>query len=264
VSFAQTNNPVPKSVDASVDAPIAGVIEYEAPSNVPDGLPDHLVGDLGFGMYNSNMAIGAIGPQNFFVPYAFFDYKRFFARLDTFGIKTVKLGYGYLEVAGQVNLDNYNRKSTINGNTYSKLNPIPIGIGTFQDTPIGGFFLHGYQDVNRSQGQIYQFSYFAELEIVNHIKLYPELGAELLSQSYANYYYGVSAAASRTLGYSQYTVPTTTNLVTGLLVEVPLVDQWYFNLYGRLKFLGSGISSSPIMNRATQDSIFGAVVYRFE
>lgn len=259
-SFAQANN----SSSPNANAPITGIIEYEIPSNVPDGLPDHLVGDLGFGVYSSNMAIGGIGREIIPVPYAFFDYGRFFARLDTFGFKTLKLGYGYLEFAGQVNLDNYNRKSTINGATYNKLDPVPIGIGTFQDTPIGGFFLHAYQDVNRSKGQIYQFSYFAEFELFDKIKIYPEVGAEMLSQTYANYYYGVSASASKTLGYPQYTVPTSTNLITGMLIEVPLVDQWYFNVFGRLKFLGGGIATSPIMNRGTQDSVFGAVVYRFE
>ncbi|SNX29123.1 outer membrane protein [Polynucleobacter meluiroseus] len=260
MSFGQGN----QGNSASTDTPIAGIAKYEVPTDVPDGLPDHLVGDLGVGVYSSNMAIGAQGTQTYVLPYAFFDYERFFARIDTFGFKTVKMGYGYLEIAGQVNLDNYNRISTINGRKYSKLDPIPIGVGTFQETPIGGFFLHAYQDVDRSQGQLYEFSYFAEFEPVAKIKLYPMFGVERLSSNFANYYYGVSANASKTLGYSQYTVSGTTNFTGGLMIEIPIVDQFYFNIFGRRKFLGSSINGSPIMNRTYQDSLLGSLVYRFQ
>lgn len=252
-----TNSNIPSTSTTSL-------AQYEIPSDVPDGLPDHIVGDLGVGVYSSNMSIAANGTQTYVLPYAFFDYERFFARIDTFGFKTLKVGYGYLEVAGQVNLDNYNRKSAITGATFSKHDPVPIGVGTFQNTPIGGFFLHGYQDVDHSQGQLYEFSYFAQFETVAQINLYPMVGAEYLSQSYANYYYGVSPAASKTLGYSQYTVPGTTNLSAGIMIEVPIVDNWYFNLYGKRKFMGSGISNSPIMARSFQDTFIGSLVYQFK
>ncbi len=243
---------------------VTGIAQYEVPSDVPDSLPNHLVGDLGVAVYSSNMSIGTTGTQTYPLPYAFFDYGRFFARIDTFGFKTIKMGYGYLEVAGQVNLDNYNRKYTIMGATFSKLDPIPVGLGSFQETPIGGFFIYAFEDINRSQGQIYQLSYFAEFETLAHIKLYPLLGAEYLTQSYANYYYGVSPKASQTLGYSQYTVPGTMNYVAGLMVEVPIVDDWYFNVFGKRKFMGSGISNSPIMANSYQDSLIASLVYRFK
>jgi len=229
-----------------------------------DELPDHIVGDIGVGLYSSNMSIGANGTQTYVLPYAFFDYERFFARIDTFGFKTMKIGYGYLEVAGQVNLDDYNRKSAITGASYNKQDPIPIGIGTFQDTPIGGFFFHAYQDVERSNGQLYQFSYFTEIETIDRIKLYPEIAVERLSNSYANYYYGVSPGASKNLGYPEYTVAATNNYTAGLMLEAPIVDNWYFTIFGRRKFLGSNISSSPIMTRSYQDSVLGSVVYRFQ
>jgi MipA family protein len=243
---------------------VRNLAQYEVPSDVPDGLPNHIVGDLGLAVYSSNMSIGATGTQTYALPYAFFDYERFFARIDTFGFKTFKMGYGYLEVAGQVNLDNYNRKSAITGATFSKLDPVPVGLGTFQETPIGGFFIYAFQDINRSQGQLYELSYFAEFETVAHVKLYPLLGAEYLTQPFANYYYGVTAKASQTLGYSQYTVPATTNYVAGLMIEVPIVDDWYFNVFGKRKFMGSGISNSPIMVNPYQDSLIASLVYRFK
>jgi outer membrane protein len=59
-----------------------------AMDDVPDGLPDHIVGDIGAAVYTSNLHIGTEGTQSLALPYAFFDYKRFFARIDEGGIKT--------------------------------------------------------------------------------------------------------------------------------------------------------------------------------
>ena len=47
-----------------------------------DGLPDHVVGDIGAAVYTSNLHIGSEGTQSLPLPYAYFDYKRFFARID--------------------------------------------------------------------------------------------------------------------------------------------------------------------------------------
>ncbi len=109
--------------------------------NVSDGLPDHIAGDVGLAVYTSNLHIGTEGMQSFVLPYAFADYKRAFIRIDQIGLKTLKIGYGYLEVVGKINLDNHKAKSPFNGNSINRSDPIPLGIGTFQETPIGGFFL---------------------------------------------------------------------------------------------------------------------------
>jgi outer membrane protein len=106
-----------------------------------EGLPDHVIGDIGAAIYTSNLHIGTEGTQSLVLPYAFFDYQRFFVRIDELGIKTFKIGYGYLEVIGKVNLDTYKIKSPINGNFINRSDPIPLGIGTFQEPPIGGFSL---------------------------------------------------------------------------------------------------------------------------
>ncbi|MEN9379265.1 MAG: hypothetical protein RJB15_943, partial [Pseudomonadota bacterium] len=46
------------------------------PVDVPNGLPDRIVGDIGVAIYTSNMHIGTEGTQSLVLPYAFFDYKR--------------------------------------------------------------------------------------------------------------------------------------------------------------------------------------------
>ena len=234
------------------------------PIDVPDGLPDHIVGDIGAAVYSSNMHIGTEGTQSLVLPYAFFDYKRFFARIDEVGIKTFKMGYGYFEVIGKIDLNTYKVKSPINGASINKSDPIPLGFGTYQETPIGGFFANAYHDFGKSKGALYELLYFAELETYKNVVVYPEVGIERQSSQYANYYYGISPGESNQTGYSAYTAPATSNLIAGFMVEIPVVDNWYINLYGRRKWLGNGINNSPVMNRSFQDNIFAALAYRFK
>ncbi len=231
--------------------------------DVPDGLPDRIVGDIGAAVYTSNLHIGTEGTQSLPLPYAFFDYKRFFVRIDEVGIKTFKMGYGYLEVIGKINLDSYKVKSPINGGSINRSDPIPLGLGTFQETPIGGFFINAYQDFGKSKGALYEFLYFAEIETYKKVVVYPQVGIERQSSQYANYYYGISPGEANLTGYNAYTAPATNNLLAGLMVEIPVVDNWYLNIYGKRKWMGGGINNSPVMNRSFQDNIFAAVAYRF-
>ena len=235
-----------------------------AAENVPDGIPDRIVGDIGAAVYTSNLHIGTEGTQSIVMPYAFFDYQRFFVRIDEVGIKTFKMGYGYFEVVGKINLDSYKVKSPINGNSINRSDPIPLGLGTFQETPIGGFFVNAYHDFGKSKGALYEFLYFAEIETYKKVVVYPQIGLERQSSQYANYYYGINPGESSLTGYNAYSTPATNNVLAGLLVEIPVVDNWYVNIYGKRKWMGGGINNSPVMNRSFQDNIFAALAYRFK
>jgi outer membrane protein len=235
-----------------------------AMDDIPDTLPDRIVGDIGAAVYTSNLHIGTEGTQSLALPYAFFDYQRFFARIDEVGIKTFKMGYGYFEVIGKINLDTYKVKSSINGNFINRSDPIPLGLGTFQETPIGGFFVNAYHDFGKSKGALYEFLYFAEIETYKKVTVYPQIGVERQSSQYANYYYGISSGESTATGYAAYSAPATSNLLAGLMVEIPVVDNWYINVYGKRKWMGGGINNSPVMNRSFQDNIFMALAYRFK
>ena len=235
-----------------------------AADDIPDSLPDHIVGDIGAAVYTSNLHIGTEGTQSLALPYAFFDYQRFFARIDEVGIKTFKMGYGYFEVIGKINLDTYKVKSSINGNSINRSDPIPLGLGTFQETPIGGFFVNAYHDFGKSKGALYEFLYLAEIEAYKKVVVYPQVGIERQSSQYANYYYGINSGESSLTGYAAYNAPATNNLLAGLMVEIPVVDNWYINLYGKRKWMGGGINNSPVMNRSFQDDVFMALAYRFK
>ena len=245
---------------------IAAVVCFPAYAmdDIPDTLPDHIVGDIGVAAYTTNLHIGTEGTQSLAVPYAFFDYQRFFARIDEVGIKTFKMGYGYFEVIGKINLDTYKVKSSINGNPINRSDPIPLGLGTFQETPIGGFFVNAYHDFGKSKGALYEFLYFAEIETYKKVIVYPQIGVERQSSQYANYYYGISSGESTATGYAAYSAPATNNLLAGLMVEIPVVDNWYINVYGKRKWMGGGINNSPVINRSFQDNIFMALAYRFK
>jgi outer membrane protein len=234
------------------------------PIDVPTGLPDHIVGDVGIAVYTSNMHIGTEGTQSLVLPYGFFDYKRFFARIDEVGFKTFEMGYGYFEVVGKIDLNSYKVRSSFNGTSINKSDPIPLGLGTYQETPIGGFFANAYHDFGKSKGMLYELLYFAEIETYKNIVVYPEVGIERQSNQYANYYYGINSGESNLTGYNPYTAPATNNLIAGFMLEIPVVDNWYVNLYGRRKWLGSGINNSPVLNRSFQDNIFAALAYRFK
>ncbi len=235
-----------------------------AMDDVPDSLPDRIVGDIGAAVYTSNLHIGTEGTQSLVLPYAFFDYQRFFVRIDEVGIKTFKMGYGYLEVIGKINLDTYKVKSPFNGTSINRSDPIPLGLGTFQETPIGGFFVNAYHDFGKSKGALYELLYFAELETYKKIVVYPQVGVERQSSQYANYYYGINPGESQLTGYNAYSTPATNNLLAGVMMEIPVVDSWYVNIYGKRKWMGNGINNSPVMNRSFQDNVFLALAYRFK
>ncbi len=233
-------------------------------SEFPDGLPDRVVGDIGAAVYTSNLHIGTEGAQSTVLPYAFFDYQRFFMRIDEFGIKTFKMGYGYFELIGKINLDSYKIKSPYNSNSINNSDPIPLGIGTLQETPVGSIFVNAYHDFGKSKGALYEFLYFAEIQTVKNIVIYPQLGVERQSSQFANYYYGLNQGQASSLGYSAYAAPATNNLLAGILIEVPIVENWYLNIYAKRKWMGAGINGSPVMTKSFQDNIFTAIAYRFK
>ena len=230
----------------------------------PDALPDRIVGDIGVAVYTSNLHIGTEGTQSLPLPYAFFDYQRFFVRIDEVGIKTFKMGYGYFELIGKVSLDSYKIKSPYNNNSINNSDPIPLGVGTMQETPVGTLFINAYHDFGKSKGALYELLYFAEVETVKKIILYPQVGIERQSSQFANYYYGLNQGQASATGYSAYTAPATNNLLAGVLIEVPVVDNWYLNIYAKRKWMGSGINGSPVTNKSFQDNIFAALAYRFK
>lgn len=222
-------------------------------------LPDHISGDIGPGIFRVERNVLGKSDQTKILPYAYFDYKRFFARLDTFGFKTVKLGAGYLELAARVNFDSMDAERGLK----HRSNSVPLGIGTMQETRFGAFFLNAFYDVNKSHGTLLEAVYAAQIDI-GRAHIYPQVGIERRSGSYNDYFYGVTAAESSASGFREYHAGSSTTPTLGLTVEVPLSENWIANVTVRRKWLGNGIANSPIINHSTENMGLVAINYHFK
>ena len=226
-------------------------------------LTDKLVGDVGGAAYLSQGVIRSKDGKATVLPYGFFDYGRFFARVDTLGVKTIQLGDGYLELAGRVSQDGWKADTAALAGLTERKTSIPLGIGTFQKTPYGAFFLNAFVDANKSHGALLDATYAAQFKLGNW-SFYPQLGFEYRNAKYNNYFYGVSAAESAASGIAAYSAGASTTPMIGLAADVPLGEPWVLSLQLRHKWLASAVTGSPLVSRKTQDTGFIAVSYRFK
>lgn len=226
-----------------------------------------LKGDVGLGAFSGQSAVRGVHEGVSPFPYIYADYGRAFGRIDTFGVRTFKMGYGNFELIGRAAFDGFRSKDALLGHLSERRNSLPLGIGTFQETPIGGFFLYALQDVAQSKGQIFEATYAAELPI-GRVTAYPMLGIEHRSAAYNRYYYGISTNELQNSGLTgrlnAYSPSSATIPQAALLVDIPLHAAWHLNLYGRVKWLPNTLKNSPLVERSTESSIFAAVTYRFE
>ena len=225
-------------------------------------LVDHLVGDVGVGVYGTQSVIRSKDANTLVLPYVYADDGRFFARVDTLGIKTVKLGYGYLELAGRVSQEGWRADTAALSGLGDRKTPIPLGIGTFQQTPYGGVFLNAFVDANKSHGMLLEAVYAARFEL-GRWSFYPQLGLEYRNAKYSNYLYGVTPAESAASGYAAYNAGASSTPLVGLAANVHLNEDWVLNLQLRRKWLDSTVYNSPLVSQKTQDSGFVALSYRF-
>jgi outer membrane protein len=242
--------------------PLALILSANAQAS--EDFTNSIQGDLGIFANVSSNPIRGVGNSSTVLPYAYFDYGRVFTRIDTFGVKTVPVGYGHLELVGRIKFDGYQTAgiAELNGIT-DRQNPAPIGIGTFQLTPIGAFFLYAFYDANSSHGNIYEAVYAAKFPL-GEMAVYPQLGIEQYSSDYTQYYYGVSAAESVASGYASYTPTASTNRSFRIMFEVPLNYGWFADFYLQRKWLGAAITGSPLVNTQFADNGFAALVYHFK
>ena len=261
---------VQKSFVFSVQALVATAVFYAALlgcSSVfaqADPINDKLAGDVGLAAYVTQSVIRGKGNDTTVLPYLFADYGKFFARIDTFGLKTVPLGYGYLELIGRVSVEGWRANTAALGGLKDRKTPLPLGVGTFQQTPYGGLIVNAFVDANKSRGTLIEATYVAEFKL-GGASIFPQLGIEHRSAKYSNYLYGVSSADTLASGYATYNAAAASTPILGLGIDVPLGDSpWVINVELRRKWLSSSISNSPLVVRKTQDNAWLALSYRFK
>lgn len=222
-----------------------------------------LTGDLGLGAFYTQSIIRSKSNETNVLPYAYADYGRLFARVDTFGVKTVPIGYGYLELAGRVSTDGWKADTAALAGLHDRKTPVPLGIGTFQETPYGGLFLNAFVDANKSHGGLFEATYAARFKL-GPVSFYPQVGLEYTTAKYNDYLYGVSTAESAASGYAAYSAGASTAPMVALGADVSLSEKWTLSAQLRHKWLDSSVRNSPLVTRKSQDTAFVAVSYSFK
>jgi MipA family protein len=189
-----------------------------------------------------------------------------FARVDTFGIKTWPLGWGHVEFAGRLSLEG----QTPPGLT-PRRNPLPVGVGTFQETPWGGFFLNAFHD-STSGGQLFDANYVAEFTWQG-VSFYPQLGWQWRSARYVNHLVGVSSQEAHSGPWPAYAPGAATTPVAALALQMPLArlwgeaptaSAWSVLLEWRRKWADAAIAQSPLVHHRVLDDGLFALVRSFD
>jgi MipA family protein len=227
-----------------------------------EDFPQTIRGDLGVGAYYTRSVIRSKRDEVAVLPYADLEYGRLFARVDTLGIKTLPLGYGYLELVGRISLDGFRTDTPELHGLENRETSVPLGIGTLQVTPLGGFMFNAFHDVRRSKGQWLEAIYGGELDLPG-VTLYPLLGAEYQSSAYVRYYYGISAQEASASQYAAYDPAGSFNSLLGVIGDVALGGPYHLNFQVRRKWLGDAIRQSPIVDRRYLDTAYLSLSYRF-
>ena len=230
-----------------------------------DEFPLRPDGDLGLGVFRTRSIIRGRNESPVVLPYAYIDYGRLFARIDTIGVKTLKLGHGHLEFSGRVELDGYKTNTPALQGLSRRRDSLPLGISSLQEFPWGAVFVDLFHDVNQSKGNLFDVAYVGKVSW-GKATLYPQAGVEYLTRQYTGYYYGVSAQEVLATGarYRFYQPGGASNPFVAGMLEINVAANWNVNLFLRRKWLAAAIHDSPIVGSKVLDTAFLSLAYRFK
>jgi MipA family protein len=228
----------------------------------PDG-PNaaHLDGEVGLGVFGKQAIVSGKSSETAVLPYVFAQYGSLFGRIDTFGVKTLPVGYGHLEISTRVMQDGVEPDNPAISGLRERKDSRPLGLSTFQVTPYGAFALIALHDFGESKGRIVDANWTGKIGLASWLTLYPQLGAEHLSSHYVDYYFGVASAEG---GFVPYRPGSTTNPYLAIYTDTPLGENVSLTLSVRQKWLGQGIADSPFVTMDRRRNAFAAVIYRFK
>lgn len=229
--------------------------------------PERFVGEVGGAVYVSASVLKSKSTATTALPYVYGEWGPAFARVDTFGIKALPLALGHVEGVLRVSQEGFEADTAALRGVNHRSNPVPVGLGTFQRTAVGGIFAYAMHDVN-SGGNLLEAIYAARFAW-GGIQLYPQAGVEYRSRAYVQHLYGVSAneaAANQAAGgnLTVYQAKASALPMLGLAASVPLSGPWALQLQWRHKWLDSAITNSPLVGAAgatSQNSGFAALTY---
>ena len=217
------------------------------------------VGDIGGMALTSDAVVKGAERSTTAMPYIYGDWGPFYARVDTLGVKTLPVGDGYLELAARISTEGFKSAKTAYPAAGDRSSPLPIGVGTFQRTALGGLFAYAMHDP-QSGGQFGELNWAGKLD-VGPVKLYPQLGVQYRSADYVRHLYGIDAAQSQATGLSIYRPGASFTPMATLQASVSLSGPWTLQLQTRYRRLDDAVAHSPLVNRSSQVSGFAALTY---
>jgi outer membrane protein len=216
------------------------------------------VGDVG-GMVSSSGAVVQGSSSTTALPYVYGDWGPFYARVDTLGVRAVPWRDGHLELALRVSTEGVKARQTAFPAAGDRAAPLPIGLGTFQRTALGGVFAYAMHDP-RSGGQFGELNWAGKLD-VGAVKLYPQLGVQYRSAAYVRHLYGVDDAQAQASQLSVYRPGASVTPMATLQATVPVSGPWSLQLMTRYRRLDDAVANSPLVGRHSQVSGFAALTY---
>lgn len=218
------------------------------------------VGDIGGMVTTSQAVVNGAKKTTSALPYLYGDMGNFFARVDTLGFKAMPLASGHLELALRVGTEGFKAAKTAHPAADDRSTPMPIGIGTFQRTALGGLFAYAMYEP-QSAGQFGEVNWAGQIEAAGGVKIYPQLGLQYRSADYVRHLYGISAAQATATGLSAYRPGASFTPMLSVQASVPLSGPWALQLQTRYRHLDSAIANSPLVSRSSQVSGFAALTY---
>lgn len=220
--------------------------------------PDRFVGEAGAMVAGTQSVVQGVATTTTALPYVYGDWGRFYARVDTLGFKTVPMGEGHLELSARVSTEGVKARKTDFPMAGDRSAPVPVGLGTFQRTALGGVFAYVFHDTT-SGGQLFELTWAGRVAL-GGATLYPQLGLEHRSAAYVQHLYGVSATQASP-GLPSYQAGASTVPVLSLHATVPLQGAWALQLQTRYRAWDSAVRNSPLVDRSSQVSGYAALTY---
>lgn len=220
---------------------------------------ERFVGDLGGMLMGSTALVRGAEASTSALPYVYGDWGRVYARVDTFGLRTVPLGHGHLELAARVSTEGFDGRKTAFPALADRASPLPVGIGTFQRTPLGGVFAYLMHDA-RSGGQFAELNWAVQTRL-GAWTLYPQLGLQYRSSAYVAHLYGVSAAESAATGLARWQPGASWAPMASLQATLPLSGEWSFQAVLRQRWFDGAVADSPLVKTRSQTSGLLALTY---
>jgi len=240
---------------------LLGAVLAATQAHAQSGFPDRLTGEVGVGAFARSGIVRGVGGSVTPLPYVYADFGRFFARVDTLGVKNVPLGRGHLEVVARVSTEGFDADGPALRGLGDRRNPVPVGVGTMQRTPLGAFFVYATHDLS-SGGAFLEATWGARVD-AGPVALFPLLGLEHRGGAYVRQLYGIDAAESAASGRPAYRPGASTVAMAGLAASLPLSGPWALQLQWRHRWLDGAIGRSPIVDRRSQHSGHLALTYEF-